>query len=49
MAKVPGIAPDPQPAEPPAPHGHYLPDEVWGQVVRDAKRIRAESDESETD
>jgi hypothetical protein len=35
---------------PPQPEhdDHYLPDDVWGQVLRDAKRIREESDESET-
>jgi hypothetical protein len=30
------------------PH-HRVPDEQWGQVVRDAKQFRTESDESETD
>lgn len=30
------------------PH-HRVPDEQWGQVLRDAKRYREESDESETD
>lgn len=30
------------------PH-HRVPDDQWGQVVRDAQRFRAESDESETE
>lgn len=30
------------------PH-HRVPDDQWGQVVRDAQKFRAESDESETD
>jgi len=39
-----------QPIEQPFvdPH-HRVPDDQWGQVVRDAKQFRAESDESETD
>lgn len=30
------------------PH-HRVPDDEWAQVIRDAQRFRAESDESETD
>jgi hypothetical protein len=39
-----------QPAERPYvdPH-HRVPDDQWGQVVKDAKKIREESDESETE
>jgi hypothetical protein len=39
-----------QPAEQPYvdPH-HRVPDGQWGQVVRDARKFREESDESETD
>lgn len=49
MAKVPGLEPDPQPAQEPEHHDHYLPNEVWAKVLRDAKRFREESDESETE
>jgi hypothetical protein len=49
MAKVPGIVPDPQPEQPPENPDHYLPDAEWGQVLRDAARIRREADESETE
>jgi len=48
MANPPGVTPNPQP-EDPKHHEHYLPDDQWGQVVRDAQKFRAESDESETD
>jgi hypothetical protein len=48
MARVPGVTPDPQPDEVPH-HEHLLPDEAWGEVVRRARRIREESDESEVD
>lgn len=48
MANVPGVTPNPQP-ETPAHHEHYLPDDQWGQVVRDAQKFRAESDEPEAD
>jgi hypothetical protein len=30
------------------PH-HRVPDEQWGEVVRNAKAFRTESDESETE
>lgn len=30
------------------PH-HRVPDDQWGQVVKEAQRFRAEFDESETD
>ena len=30
------------------PH-HRVPDDQWGQVIKDAQRFRSESDESETD
>jgi hypothetical protein len=30
------------------PH-HKVPADQWGQVVKDAQKFRAESDESETD
>jgi hypothetical protein len=30
------------------PH-HRVPDDQWAQVVKDAQKFRAESDESETD
>ena len=51
MARLPGMTPAPIPEEPDEPdhHDHYLSDEKWGQVLRDAKAIRAESNESETD
>lgn len=53
MVFIPGMLPEPLPEPPEQPepehHDHYLPDEVWGQVLRDAKAIRAESDESEED
>lgn len=29
--------------------GHRVPDNQWGQVVRSAQKIRAESNESETE
>ena len=48
MANVPGVTPDPQPDTAPH-HTHYLPDEQWAQVVRDAQKFRAESDEPEAD
>jgi hypothetical protein len=38
-----------QPAEQPfVEPAHRVPDDQWGQVVRDAQKFRAESDESET-
>jgi hypothetical protein len=51
MVRIPGMAPVPPEQQPEQPEhdDHYLPDEVWGQVLRDAKAFRAESDESETD
>lgn len=51
MVYIPGSVPQPLPEQPDEPehHDHYLPDDVWGQVLRDAKAIRAESEESEKD
>lgn len=49
MARVPGQIPEPVQIEFPEHHDHYLPDEVWAQVVTDAQKFRAETDESEAE
>jgi hypothetical protein len=48
MVQIPGMAPTPPPEQPePEHHDHYLPDELWAKVVRDAQACRAESEEDE--
>lgn len=48
MSKATG--PNPEEREYPMPaQGHALPQDQWDRVVADAERVRAESDESETD
>lgn len=49
MVQVPGRLPDIQVSKEPEHHDHYLPDNIWGDIVRGAQQCREESNESETD
>lgn len=48
MAKVPGVEPTPQNEDIPH-HDHYLKDEEWAQVVRNAQIVRDADPEPEAD
>lgn len=50
MARVPGIEPKPQKKSEELPHhDHYLSDDDWRQVVRNAQIIRDADPEPEAD